>query len=108
MGLKKLQIKLKGNHDARGTKDADVMMDIFRENWDQIQDKYNNLSESERTEMLDHFNSQFENIGDSLFGSNAGPEELAEFIDGLDDGRKKEFCECAKEALEFDGLELDK
>ena len=71
MGLKKLQIKLKGNHDARGTKDADVMLEIFKENWTQIQDKYNNLSGSEKAEMLDHFESQFENIGDTLFGDDA-------------------------------------
>ena len=104
MAIKKLAIRLK-NPDkagARGTKAADEMMDLLRDNWDQVQAKFNDLNESEKNEMLEHFNSQFENLGDALFGSDAGVDELNNYVDGLDDDKKEDFCTCVDEALQIE------
>ena len=57
MLLKKLQIKLKRNHGARGRQELDVLMDIIRENWEVIQDNYTGLEESDQDDLHDHFDS---------------------------------------------------
>ena len=52
--------------------------------------------------MLEHFNSQFENLGDALFGSDAGVDELNNYVDGLDDDKKEDFCTCVDDALQIE------
>ena len=85
MAIKRLVIKLKGAHGARGTEAADELVDMLKENWEQIQTKYNELTETEKNKMLEHFNSSFENIGDMLFGEEADFIYVDEYINCLDE-----------------------
>ena len=102
MAIKKLVIKLRGTHGARGTQAADEVMDMLKENWDEIQDKFNALTESEKNDMLEHFNADFENVGDTLFGAEAQIEALTEYVNGLDEEFKTKFCECVHDALQIE------
>ena len=102
MAIKKLVIKLKGAHGARGTEAADELVDMLKENWEQIQTKYNELTETEKNEMLEHFNSTFENIGDTLFGEEADFSAVDEYINGLNEEEKGKFCEQFHEALQIE------
>ena len=52
------------------------MVDLMVENWDGIRDKFFDLTMSEQEEMMDHFNSTIENLGDSLFGDEANPKDF--------------------------------
>ena len=54
--LKKIHIKPKNKMGARGTQQATEMLEMFRENWEQIQEKFEAFSQEERDDMLDHFN----------------------------------------------------
>ena len=102
MALKKIQIKLKGSHGARGTKESDQMLEMLSHNWDQIQQKFQNASESEKAEYLEHFNSNFENLGDSLFGDEAGIEEITDLVNAYDEEQKVKFCETVEEVFQFE------
>ena len=42
--LKKIHIKPKNKLGARGTKQASEMLEMFRENWEQIQEKFEAFS----------------------------------------------------------------
>ena len=54
--FKKIHIKPVNKMGARGTQQASEMLEMFRENWEQIQEKFEAFSEEERNDMLDHFN----------------------------------------------------
>ena len=100
--FKKIHIKPVNKLGARGTKQASEMLEMFRENWEQIQEKFNAFSEEERNDMLDHFNRSFENLGDALFGKDACIDELENYVESLNEERKGEFCTCVNDALLYD------
>ena len=102
MVLKKIQIKLKGSHGARGTRESDQMLEMLKHNWDEIQEKFQNASESEKEDYLDHFNANFENLGDSLFGDEAGIEAITELVNGYDEQQKVKFCEIVDDVFNFE------
>ena len=85
--FKRLQIKPKNKHlgQARGTTQASEMVEIMIDNWDQLQDKFNSQTESEKEEMMDHFNCSIDNLGDTLFGDDANPDDFKKLIKGLED-----------------------
>ena len=49
--------------------------------------------------MLEHFNNAIENLGDTLFGEDASPEEFKNFVNDLADDEGNAFLESVKEAL---------
>ena len=51
---------------------------------------------------MDHFNCSINNLGDSLFGDEANPEDFKKFIDGLEDEQEVDFLESVREALLID------
>ena len=55
------------------------------DNWDQLQAKFNGYSESEKDELMDHFNCSIETLGDVLFGSDASPDDFRTFMTGLEE-----------------------
>ena len=87
MVKKQLILKLTAKEDAivRGTEQATEMVDLMVENWDQIRDKYFGMDMSEQEDMMDHFNSSIENLGDALFGDEANPRDFQQFVGGLED-----------------------
>ena len=88
--------------EVRGTEKANEMVELMVDNWDQLQDKFNDYSEAEKDEMMDHFNCCINNLGDSLFGDEANPEDFKQFIDGLEDEQEVDFLESVREALLID------
>ena len=64
-----------------------------------MKEKHNSQSEEEREEMMDFFNSNLENLGDTLFGDDTTPEDLATYVDGLDDSKAEAFCKAINEAV---------
>ena len=99
MPFRKLQFKPKSDKGARGTKQASEMLELMVENWDQLQEKFADYSESEKEEMIDHFNNTIENLGDMLFGDDANKEEFEELVNQSDEEQQREFLTCVKEAL---------
>ena len=98
MPFSKLAIKAKSK-GARGTEQASEMVELMQENWEQIQEKFLGQTESEKEEMLEHFNNAIENLGDTLFGEDASPEEFKNFVNDLADDEGNAFLESVKEAL---------
>ena len=71
--------------EVRGTEQASELVDLMVDNWDQLQDKYKNQSVEDREEMMDHFNGALNNLGDTLFGDDATPDDFRQFVGGLED-----------------------
>ena len=61
---------------ARGTEQAPEMLELMIENWDQIQEKFESQTETEKEDMMDHFNSRIENLGDTLFGEGSNSDDF--------------------------------
>ena len=79
----RLQIKVKkGSKGARGTEQADQLIDLLSENWQQIQDSFKAKSEDEQEALLAHFESINEDLGDCLFGDSASAEDVKKFVEG--------------------------
>ena len=70
---------------VRGTEQASEMVELMIDNWDQLQSKFNDYSESDKDDLMDHFNCAINNLGESLFGDDANPEDFKQFMDGLED-----------------------
>ena len=67
-----------------------------------MREKHNSGSEEEKDEMIDFFNSNLENLGDTLFGDDATPDDIATYVDGLDDAKSEQFVEAVNQAMDFD------
>ena len=81
----------------------DEMLEILQENWDQIQEKFFNItSESEKEDYIDHLNNNFEYLGDVLFGADASIEEITQLVDDNDEQQKVKFCEIVDEVFQFE------
>ena len=79
----RLQIKVKkGSKGARGTEQADQLIDLLSENWQQIQDAFKAKTEDEQEALLAHFESINEDLGDCLFGDSASAEDVKKFVEG--------------------------
>ena len=102
MPLPKLKISLKSKIGARGTESADEMLELLNDNWEQVQERYNACSESEKEEMLEHFNSSQENLGEALFGADAQIEELQNYVNGLEEADKRVFCQLVNDVLQIE------
>ena len=61
---------------VHGSEQASEMVDLMVDNWDQLQDKYQRMSDEDRDEMMDHFNSALNNLGETLFGGDANPDDF--------------------------------
>ena len=70
---------------VRGTEQASEMVELMIDNWVQLQSKFNDYSESDKDDLMDHFNCAINNLGESLFGDDANPEDFKQFMDGLED-----------------------
>ena len=70
---------------SRGTEQAPQMVELMIENWDQLQEKFAEYDESEKGEMIEHFNSTIDCLGDSLFGGDANQEEFAALVNQSDE-----------------------
>ena len=84
---------------ALGTEQAPEMLELMAENWEQLQEKFNSQTEAEKNDMMDHFNSSIENLGDTLFGDDANIDDFRSFIGGLEDEEETQFVTAVKEAL---------
>ena len=102
MALKKLVIKLKTKQGERGTQAAEALIELFNENWDQLQEKFKAQSEEEQNDMLQHFNAAADSLGDALFGNESNRDELGTLITGLTDEQQNDVDTAVKEALEFE------
>ena len=101
----KLHIKIVVAAGWRGTENWKEMVDLMKENWDQIQESYKSQPQSIRNEMHDHFNNQVEELGNNLFGDYANPDDLQRFCEALNDEDQIKFFEVCKENLEIETLE---
>ena len=89
----KLQIKIKkGSKGARGTEQANELIDMLNENWDQVQELFNNKSDEEQEELFAHCESVNPDLGDCLFGDGANAEDVSKFINGKSDDEQNELA----------------
>ena len=73
----KLQIRIKkGSKGARGTEQANELIEMLSENWQQFQDMFNSKTEDQQEELLAHFESVNPHLGDCLFGEEACAEDV--------------------------------
>ena len=52
------------------------------DNWDQLKEKFNGYTESEKEDLVEHFNCAIFNLGDNLFGDDANPKDFRKFMEG--------------------------
>merc|ERR1712117_305934 len=98
----KLQIRIKkGSKGARGTEQADELIEMLNENWDQVQEHFNKKTEEQQEELLAHFESVDVDLGDCLFGDSASPEDVAKFINGKPDDEQNAISDAISEALDI-------
>ena len=96
----RLQIKVKkGSKGARGTEQADQLIDLLSENWQQIQDAFKAKSDDEQEALLEHFESINEDLGDCLFGEEASAEDVSKFINGKPDEEQDAIAQAINDAL---------
>ena len=43
------------------------------------------MSETEKEDMIEHFNATVDGLGDTMFGDDANVNDLIAFVDGLED-----------------------
>ena len=92
---KKLRLKAKGKI-IRGVADAKIALEILTNNWDEISAAYDECSEEEQQELMDHFNTVACELGDALFGGDV--DDFKSKIDGLNDEEQESFVERLKES----------
>ena len=92
---KKLRLKPK-SRIIRGVKDAKIALEILTNNWDEISAAYDDCSEEEQQELIDHFNSVAYEVGEALFGGDV--DYFKSKIDGLNDEEQESFVERLKES----------
>ena len=96
----KLQIKIKkGSKGARGTEQANELIEMLNENWDQVQGLFNNKNEQQQEELLAHFESVNVDLGDCLFGESASAEDVSKFINGKPDEEQDMIAAAINDAL---------
>ena len=104
----KLSIKVKkGSKGARGTEQSDQLIDMLSENWEQYQDAFKGKSEAEQEELLAHFESINEDLGDCLFGDSASAEDVKKFVDGKPEAECDRIAKAITEALEVELVDDD-
>ena len=64
----KFVIKGKSNVTSRGTEGAKEIKVCLLVNWEEIQIFYKEKSEEERDELIEYFNGEVSDFGDTLFG----------------------------------------
>ena len=73
------------------------------DNWDQLQEKFHNQTESEKEEMMDFFNCRINSLGDVLFGDEANPDDFKTLVKDLpSEEDQKEFLDSVRSALLID------
>ena len=92
----KMKLKLPG---ARGTKQSADIVEALQENWTHVKEKYRSMKADEQEELMDHFNSAIDNLGDILFGEDSEADELKTLVDALSDEKCKEFVTAVKEGM---------
>ena len=80
----------------RGSADAKIALEILTSNWNEITVAYNRCSKDEKQELIDHFNTVTNEVGDALFGGNVN--DFKSKIDGLNDEEQESFVERLKES----------
>ena len=80
----------------RGFADAKIALEILTSNWNEITVAYNRCSKDEKQELIDHFNTVTNEVGDALFGGNVN--DFKSKIDGLNDEEQESFVERLKES----------
>ena len=75
------------------------MVELMSENWEQLQEKFRGQTEAEKEDMMDHFNSSIENLGDTLFGDDANIDDFKNFVTNLEDEEEAEFLAAIRDAL---------
>ena len=48
---------------------------------------------------MDHFNSTLDDLGENLFGEDAGMEDFKTYITGMEEEDQKKFLTAVKESL---------
>ena len=61
------------------------MIDLMVYNWSALQERFNEQTESEKEEYIEHFNSAIDGLGDTLFGDVANIIDFKQFVNSLDD-----------------------
>ena len=84
---------------ARGTEQASEMVELMSSNWSSLQEKFNGQTEAEKEDMMDHFNSSIENLGDTLFGDDANIDDFKNFVTNLEDEEEAQFLAAIRDAL---------
>ena len=79
-----------------GSADAKIALEILTNNWDEISAAYDECSEEEQQELIDHFNSVAYELGEALFGDDV--DDFKSKIDGLNDEEQESFVERLKES----------
>ena len=102
MGFTKLKVSAKVK-SGRGSADATAVVEAMMDAWEDLQEAINKLSEEEKKEIEDHFNTFIDgedDLGSILFGS---AEDFDSRVKFLDDEVQKQYTEeiKAKEIIEL-------
>ena len=78
------------------------VLDMAKNNWDQIQDKFKGLEEEGKEELIDHFNSfdGEQSLGNALFGDDPEYDEFRDSVMQLDNEKQQKFAEHWNDAFE--------
>ena len=74
-----------------GTPSANERIELVTENWNQIQESYKAQEENVRKEIYYLFHNQVENLGETLFGEEATPDDFNCFCQALNDEDQDKF-----------------
>ena len=102
--LKALRIRVKAR-DTRGTEGAVEVLEQLNENWETIREKFNQSSQQEMDDLIDHFNSVGGDIGDMLFGADSDREEFSIKLKQLSDAQQDQLKQAVVDAELFDSCE---
>ena len=80
----------------------DQILDLAKNNWEQIQEKFQGLEEEDKEGMIEHFNS-FDgelSLGNALFGDDPDYDEFRDSAIQLKEDRHEEFVKHWNDAFE--------
>ena len=80
----------------RGFADANACVELLKENWDELGNALDALTEEEKDELLDHFNAAVSGLGEALFGGDIIVFE--DKIKGFNDEEQKSFVAALEES----------
>ena len=83
MPIKKLRIGFTAK--VRGTADAEAIIELICENWEDFQSSHSKYSENELDELIAHFNNAVEDLGHQLFGEEPSAIDFRTFSNALDE-----------------------